>query len=134
MPHNTDTNQTALGTCKHFAKIFIYQANVYKKLDNLYIALDGFVKPIIIMTENLNFGQAIEALKQGQRVARQEWNSKGMHIFLEEHFTALFNMGGRKLERKYEPVICMWTAQQTTQPGWLASQADILANDWCIVD
>lgn len=43
-------------------------------------------------------------------------------------------MGGRKLERKYDPVICMWTAQQTTQPGWLASQADILANDWCVVD
>lgn len=86
------------------------------------------------MVENLNFGQAINALKQGKRVARQGWNGKGMHIFLEEHFTALINMGGRKVERKYEPVICMWTAQQTTQPGWLASQADILANDWCILE
>lgn len=81
----------------------------------------------------LNFGQAIEHLKNGERVQRAGWNGKNMHIFLEEHFTALIKMGGRNVERKYEPVICMWTAQQTTQPGWLASQADILANDWQIV-
>ena len=82
----------------------------------------------------LNFGQAIEALKQGKNVQREGWNGKGMHIFLEEHFTTLINMGGRNIERKYEPVICMWTAQQTTQPGWLASQADILANDCIIIE
>ena len=34
------------------------------------------------MTENQNFGQAIEALKQGKRVARQGWNGKGMFLFL----------------------------------------------------
>ncbi len=84
--------------------------------------------------EKINFGAAIEALKQGKLVRREGWNGKGMHIFLEDRFTALINMGGRKLAKKYEPVICMWTAQQTTQPGWLASQADILAEDWQIVE
>jgi len=82
----------------------------------------------------MNFGEAIEALKQGKRVQRSGWNGKGMHIFLEENFTSLIKMSGREIERKYEPVICMWTAQQTTQPGWLASQADILSEDWSIVD
>ena len=81
-----------------------------------------------------DFGKAIEALKQGKRVARQGWNGKGMHIFIEADFTALINMGARKIERKYEPVVCMWTAQQTTQPGWLPSQADLLAEDWLILD
>lgn len=81
----------------------------------------------------MDFGEAIKELKQGKLLRREGWNGKGMHIFLEEHFTVLVNMGGRKLERKYEPVICMWTAQQTTQPGWLASQADILAEDWQVV-
>ena len=76
-----------------------------------------------------SFGAAIKALKKGYKVARKGWNGKGMHIFLEEHFSVL--IGNR--ERTYEPVICMWTAQQTTQPGWLASQADILADDWVIV-
>ena len=33
------------------------------------------------MIENQNFGQAIEALKEGKRVARQGWNGKGMFIF-----------------------------------------------------
>lgn len=83
--------------------------------------------------DDLTFGEAIEALKEGHRVAREGWNGKGMHIFLEKDFTALINLGGRTVQRKYEPVICMWTAQQTTQPGWLASQADILAEDWSIV-
>ena len=34
------------------------------------------------MNEQLNFGQAIEALKQGKRVARQGWNGKSMFLFL----------------------------------------------------
>jgi hypothetical protein len=33
------------------------------------------------MTENLNFGQAIEAMKQGKRVARAGWNGKGMSVY-----------------------------------------------------
>lgn len=81
----------------------------------------------------MTFGQAIEQMKLGDRVQRRGWNGKGMHIFIEDKFTALINMSDRKVERKYEPVICMWTAQQTTQPGWLASQSDILAEDWLIV-
>ncbi len=34
------------------------------------------------MMKNLNFGQALEALKQGKRVARTGWNGKGMFIFM----------------------------------------------------
>lgn len=81
----------------------------------------------------MNFGQAIEAIKQGQAVQREGWNGKGMHIYLEEHFGVLVGHGGMKHERKYQPVIIMYTAQQTHQPGWLASQADILAEDWQVV-
>jgi hypothetical protein len=83
----------------------------------------------------MNFGQAIEALKEGKHVQRKGWNGKGMHIFLEDSFEYLIPAGafvGQK--RKYDPVICMYTAQQTTQPGWLANQADILADDWQIVE
>lgn len=82
---------------------------------------------------NLNFGQAIEALKQGCRVQREGWNGKNMHIYLEKHFHVLLGQGGMRHERDYEPVIIMFTAQQKHQPGWLASQADILAEDWQMV-
>lgn len=83
----------------------------------------------------MNFGQAIEAIKQGKSVQREGWNGKNMHIFLEPHFEFLIPAGAfRGKVRKYEPVICMWTTQQTTQPGWTASQADILAEDWLIIE
>ena len=74
----------------------------------------------------MNFGQAIEALKAGKSVRRGGWNGKGMHLYLlvfPVHDVAV----------RYEPTICMFTAQQKHQPGWLASQADMLADDWEIV-
>ena len=40
------------------------------------------------------------------------------------------------IETEYpvQPVICMKTADNKLQPGWLASQADILADDWNVVE
>jgi hypothetical protein len=66
---------------------------------------------------DMGFGQAIEALKNGQRVARAGWNGMSM-------YTYLLTVPG------YEPGICMHTAQGKEQPGWLASQPDILSADW----
>lgn len=83
------------------------------------------------MSAALNFGQALEALKAGKRVARDGWNGKGMHLYLEDMLSVKVRGGAFKGEvRKYEPVICMYTAQGKHQPGWLASQADMLAEDW----
>jgi hypothetical protein len=85
--------------------------------------------------ENLTFGEAIEKIRGGSLVQRAGWNGKGMHIYLEEHFKVLLGKGGGlEHTRKYEPVIVMFTAQGSHQPGWLASQADILATDWQIVE
>ena len=82
----------------------------------------------------MTFGEAVEALKANKLVARKGWNGKNMHIYLEEHYNWKIPGGVYKDEiRKYDPVICMFTAQGTHQPGWLASQADILAIDWEIV-
>ena len=75
----------------------------------------------------MNFGQAIEALKEGKRVARKGWNGRNMHIYLEEHLSVSL---GRNGTHQYEPMIVMFTAQEKHQPGWLASQADMLADDW----
>lgn len=83
----------------------------------------------------MNFGQAIEAMKQGKMVRRTGWNGKGMHLYLEDMFQFPIRGGVHAgAVRKYEPVICMFTAQQKHQPGWLASQADMLAEDWELVD
>lgn len=83
----------------------------------------------------MNFGQAIEALKQGRSVRRLGWNGRGMHIYLEDGFSMNVAAGVYKgAVRQYEPVICMYTAQGKHQPGWLASQADMLAEDWESLD
>lgn len=75
----------------------------------------------------MTFGEALEAMKHdAARVRRAGWNGKGMSIHLEDWAEGTLRFSGRK----YEPCIVMHTAQGTFQPGWLASQADMLANDW----
>lgn len=69
----------------------------------------------------MDFGEAIRAMKDdGASVARSGWNGKNMFIYI-------MSFPG------YDPCIVMHTAGDTEQPGWLASQADMLAEDWNIV-
>lgn len=92
----------------------------------------------------MNFGQAIEALKEGGKVAREGWNGKGMWITLSfgnlslpsESFWNLHNKafaesnGG---QAEVLPTITMKTADNKILMGWLASQTDILSEDWVVV-
>lgn len=89
----------------------------------------------------MNFGEALEALKRGETVAREGWNGKGMWIVLAggtEGVCVPMKEGSDYrtvgiLSTIIDPHIDMHTAQGTMQPGWLASQADMLATDWEIV-
>lgn len=74
----------------------------------------------------MNFGQAIEAIKQDKLLARIGWNGKNMYIYLTRFNNIDSNIS-------YEPTIVMHNAQGQFQPGWLASQADMLAEDWVII-
>lgn len=89
---------------------------------------------------NMNFGGALEALKAGQRVARSGWNGKGMWLLLVQgddwDFTDCMwssdrasRLGFLRLDR--------WVGMKTADGGfvpWLASQTDILATDWQVVE
>jgi len=87
----------------------------------------------------LNFGQAIEAAKQGKKVARKNWNGKGMFIYYvpENKYHASGNTLGTMKGIfeddmvPYGAYIAMKTAQNNVVP-WLASQTDVLAEDWVI--
>ena len=70
------------------------------------------------------FGKALEALKAGQKVARQGWNGKGMWLNLQVPDAH---------SKMSLPYIYMFTACQNQVP-WLASQTDVLADDWAIVE
>lgn len=80
----------------------------------------------------MTFGEAIENMKKGEKVARRGWNGKGMYLFLAdgEDLSKCLSHNG---EFKCISSICMKTAQDTICVGWLASQADMLAEDWELV-
>lgn len=108
----------------------------------------------------LTFGQAIEALKTGKKVARIGWNGKNMFVYLnkgsidhrsfkdangnlhpEENLgtidglkmnSLLFDMGAEGTVCRL-PNLNMKSASNNIVTGWLASQTDMLAEDWIIV-
>ncbi len=92
----------------------------------------------------LTFGDAIAALKDGKRVARKGWNGKGMYLWLlpaamvkaewcrEPHLKEVAESNGGEIEALGS--IRMMTADKKVLTGWLASQTDMLAEDWEILD
>lgn len=90
-------------------------------------------------TNGLTFGLAIDALKTGKYVARKGWNGKGMYIFLigvdmsEPGIGGWTYTNGENDNYPLLPFIAMKTADEKVVP-WLASQTDMLAEDWEIID
>ena len=85
----------------------------------------------------VSFGQAIVALVQGKSVAREGWNGKDMFLYLikgnELSKGLKYGYGEYVGEPEFVDTIAMKTAQNTIVVGWLASQTDVLANDWVIL-
>ncbi len=82
----------------------------------------------------MNFGDALHELRAGRKVAREGWNGKGMYLFLRVECIAV---DGAEIEQLtgiknvvFPAVICMKTADNKVVEGWLASQTDMLADDW----
>lgn len=88
-------------------------------------------------TDNMNFGLALEATKKGLRIARSGWNGRGMYVFLadiQELNTRADLSEFQDQDVEISELLVLRTAQETMQPGWLATQSDMLANDWYIVE
>ena len=101
-----------------------------------YMSLSDF-EAMCRPAESMSFGDALEAMKNGERVAREGWNGKDMYIFIacEPDFVTDADISAfDNQDVETGDVICMKTAQNTFQLGWLASQADMLAEDWYIVE
>lgn len=85
----------------------------------------------------MNFGSALEWLKLGEKVSRQGWNGKGMFIYLVKGSTFTVNRAPllgiypEGTEINYRDHIDMKTADGSCVP-WIASQSDLLAEDWVI--
>lgn len=84
------------------------------------------------LENRLTFGGALEALKAGKKVARTGWNGKGMYLYLADGKLLTQEIGDGSYP--FTDSIVMKTADDRFCIGWLASQADMLAEDWCIVE
>ena len=101
-------------------------------------------------TDGMTFGLAIEAMKKGYMVARVGWNGKNMFVyFVQGTHPFVYEMRGNaakavELRKKLtngassHQNICghidMMAADGSIVVGWLASQTDINAEDWMIVE
>lgn len=81
--------------------------------------------------ENMGIGNMVDKLHVGLRCARAGWNGKGMYLFLVKEWGIVLNDKPQPYEEL--PFIAMKTADDKVVP-WLASQTDILAQDWMTVD
>lgn len=93
--------------------------------------------------DGMTFGEAIEAMKRGWKVTRLGWNGKGMYIWVmpgstvrgcnqitDPHLAVIDKAEG---EIRFLGSIRMRTATGDVLTGWLASQTDMLAEDWAVV-
>lgn len=122
-----------------------------------------YLEMIDSSNSGLPFGRALEALKQGKRVAREGWNGKGVFIFMrpadelniefvvdkvkslpqsvkDYYLQDIINEKGERVPVeetdtvKFTAYLCMKAADGTIVNGWLASQTDMLSEDWVILD
>ena len=95
----------------------------------------------------MKFGEAIEQARNGKRIAREGWNGKDMYVYMtpgrvipvEEWKASGPAHALTETERNRGCVIIaprmdMMSAQGVRIIGWLASQTDMLAEDWYVVE
>ena len=87
-------------------------------------------------TDNLNFGLAIEAVKKGKKISRAGWNGKGQYVQLATCISYT-DPAGAVVNAEHKAIgnqALAFVGTSGVQLGWLASQADMLADDWQIVE
>lgn len=138
-------------------KVFTREGNV---LDTPYLS-DYTNRTDWEQTDGLrDFGGALIAVKAGKLIARSGWNGKGMFVFqrpadelevgfiidkvksLPQAVKDFFKANDEKEQPseqgltkvKFTAYLCMKAADGSIVNGWLASQTDMLAEDWCIIE
>lgn len=116
------------GDCLDIRETQRVEYTIQNILSDEWIVANGQNCPILGGKATFSFGDAIKYLKRGLKVSRKGWNGKGMYLFLAdgENLTSCLSEGDFECASS----VCMKTAQNTICVGWLASQADMLSEDW----
>jgi hypothetical protein len=83
----------------------------------------------------MTFGEAMDAVKAGWKVARKGWNGKNQYIELATNISYV-NAKGEVINCEHDAIgnkAVAFVGTSGVQIGWLASQADMLAEDWILV-
>lgn len=84
----------------------------------------------------MDFGEAIKCVKNGKKIQRSGWNGKSQYVELATNISYI-NSKNEVINVDHEAIgnnALAFVGNSGVQLGWLASQADMLANDWKIVE
>ena len=89
-----------------------------------------------IMKKYFDFGEAIRLMKNGNKVCREGWNGKKQYIQLAKGISYK-TIGGEIINCEHDAIgnqSLAFVGTSGVQRGWLASQADMLAEDWTFAE
>lgn len=95
----------------------------------------------VMSKSEICFSRALEALKHGKKVSREGWNGKGMWITMQKGYPNGIAINENSAEAfglppgticKFRPYLVIRSIDGSFVP-WLASQTDLLADDWMVV-
>ena len=84
----------------------------------------------------MNFGKAIVLLKEGKKLRRKGWNGKNQYIELATNISYK-NADGEIININHKTIgnkAIAFIGTSGVQIGWLASQSDMLSDDWELID
>lgn len=142
-PKDTDKGQGDLLDIRETQRVEYTLSNI---LSDEWLIADETNCPVLGGEATFSFGDAIKYMKRGLRVARKGWNGKGMYVFYASDFQFRTKSDLSEFNPTEEPecteenkvyvydCLVLRTADKKLQPGWLASQSDMLAEDWMFVE
>lgn len=130
-PKDTDKGQGDLLDIRETQRVEYTLSNI---LSNEWIVANPENCPVLGGVATFSFGDAIKYMKRGLRVTRKGWNGKGMYLFKSPKVGCqMYKQYTGKDINDLQEFIVMKAADDTLVP-WLASQTDVLAEDWMIIE
>lgn len=132
-PQDTDQGQGPILDIRETQRVEYTLQNI---LSDEWVVADEYNTPVLGGKATFNFGDAIKYLKRGLNVARQGWNGKDQYIQLATGISYK-STDGEIVNCEHDAIgnkAIAFVGTSGVQMGWLASQADMLADDWVFVD
>lgn len=101
-----------------------------------WVIADESNTPILGGVATFGFGEAIKYMKRGFKVKRLGWNGKNQYIELATNISYK-NAGGEVVNCEHDAIgnkAIAFVGTSGVQIGWLASQSDMLAEDWIFAE